>query len=83
VSAYFRDILHTQYRSSSKSKTIRRRARQRKKRQNEKYCQQLVDSTVHLSGHSMSLPCLGSISSTDSLGFDCSQEIDFFDIDVF
>jgi hypothetical protein len=95
VSAYFRDILHTQYRSSSKSKTILRRARQRNKRQNEKYGQQLVDSTVHLSDRSMSLPCLGSSSSgsssssssssssTDSLGFDSSQEIDFFDIDVF
>jgi hypothetical protein len=83
VSAYFRDKLHTQYRSSSKSKTILRRARKRNKRPNEKCGQQLVDSTVHLSNSSISSACMVSISSTDSLGFDYSEEIDFFDIDVF
>jgi hypothetical protein len=74
VSAYFRDMLHTQYRSSAKSKTILRRDRNRNKRQTQtqQHSQQLVDGT---GGHSeddssMSSSCWGS--STDSLGLDHS-----------
>jgi hypothetical protein len=82
VSAFFRDILHTQYRSSSKAKTTLRRARNRKTQtQIQQYGQQMVDSTGYSDDSSMSLSSSGS--STDSLGFDSSLEIDFFDIDVF
>jgi hypothetical protein len=84
VSAYFRDVLHTQYRSSSKAKTITRRDRKRNESQNCSQLdgQQLVDSNTHLEDSSMSSSsCLGS--RRDSLGFDSSQEIGFFDIDVF
>jgi hypothetical protein len=81
VSAYFRDVLHTQYRSSSKAKTIIRRDRKRNRTQTQLDGQQPVDGTGHLDDSSMSSSCLGS--STDSLGFDSSQEIAFFDINVF
>jgi hypothetical protein len=82
VSALFRDKLHTRYLSSSKVKIARRRARTK---QNEtptqQYGQQLVDDTEYLDDSSIS--SYNSGSSTDSLGFDHSLEIDFFDIDVF
>jgi hypothetical protein len=79
VSAFFRDILHTQYRSSSKAKTTLRRARNRKTQS-----QQMVDCTGCCDDSTTSMSSSGSSgSSTDSLGFDCSLEIDFFDIDVF
>jgi hypothetical protein len=82
VSAFFRDMLHTQYRSSSKAKVNLRRARNQKKRQNKLHGQQqLVEGTGNRDDSSMSSSC--SSSSTDSLGFDSSMEIDFFDIDVF
>jgi hypothetical protein len=82
VSAFFRDMLHTQYRSSSKAKVTLRRARNRKKTLTQQYGQQLVDgSTGPSDDSSMSSSC--SRSSTDSLGFDSSMDIDFFDIDVF
>jgi hypothetical protein len=90
VSAYFRDMLHTQYRSSAKAKTSRRSILNRKKTQRQLHrkklhCQKLLDGT---DGHSeeddssTSSPCSGS--SKDSLGFEHSLEIDFSDVsDVF
>jgi hypothetical protein len=78
VSAFFRDLLHTQYRSSSKAKMTLRRARNRKTQS-----KQMVDCTGCCDDSTMSLSSSSSGSSTDSLGFDCSLEIDFFDIDVF
>jgi hypothetical protein len=83
VSALFHDMLHTQSRSSAKAKTTRCRARRNENRtQNQQYGQQLVDEDTGLSDDSsISSSCLGS--STDSLGFDNSLELDFFDIDVF
>jgi hypothetical protein len=82
VSAYFRDMLHTRYRSSAKAKTTRRRLLNRSKRQTLQLGQQLVDGTGGQSRYSsMSSSCSGS--STDSLGFDYSLDIDFFDIEVF
>jgi hypothetical protein len=87
VSSYFRDMLHTQYRSSAKAKTTLRRDRNRNKRQTQ--TQQLVDGTGEHSedDSSMSSSCWGS--TTDFLGFEYSlwfeylPEDDFFDIDVF
>jgi hypothetical protein len=83
VSAYFRDMLHTQYRSSAKAKIARRRVLNRSKRQTQQHCQQLLDGTTggHSAGSFMSSSCSGS--STDSLGFDYSLDFDFFDIEVF
>jgi hypothetical protein len=88
VSAYFRDMLHTQYRSSAKSKTTIRRDRNRNRNRNETqtqhHGQQLVDS---ISGHdsddsSISSSC--GVSSVDFMGwFGYSLEIDLFDIEVF
>jgi hypothetical protein len=92
VSAMFRDMLHTQYRSSAKAKTTRRRGHRNRAKQNEiqtqHYGQQLVDSTRHSNDgadHFSAMPSSYgySGSSNDSLGFDPSQEVDFFDIDVF
>jgi hypothetical protein len=78
VSYLLRDMLHPRYRSSS---TARRHARAKETgRQTQQFDQQLVDDTEHCDDSSMS-SCSGS--STDSLGFDSSQDIDFFDIDVF
>jgi hypothetical protein len=79
VSAYFRDMLHTQYRSSAKAKTTRRRDRNRKKAQNQDHDQQLVDGT---GGHSEDDSSISWESSLDFMGFDYALEIDFFDIDV-
>jgi hypothetical protein len=82
VSAYFRDMLHSQYRSSAKAKTTRRRILNRNKTQTQEDGQKVVDGTGrHSDDSSMSSSCSGS--STDSLGFDYSLDIDFFDIDVF
>jgi hypothetical protein len=89
VSAYFRDMLHTQYRSSAKAKTSRRSILNRKRTQAQLHGQQLVDGIGEHSWDdassmlSMSSSSSCSGSSTDSLGFDHSLEIDFFDIDVF
>ena len=82
VSAYFRDTLHTQYRSSAKAKTMRRSLLNRSKARTPQYGQQVVDGTGGQSDDaSLSSSCWGS--STDSLGFETTQEIDFFDIEVF
>jgi hypothetical protein len=80
VSAYFRDMLHTQYRSSAKAKTTRRRILNRSKTQTPQDGQHVVEGTGGQSDDfSVSSRCSGS--STDSLGFDYSLDIDFFDID--
>ena len=81
VSAFFRDKLHTQYRSSSTAKSTRRRDRNRKRQtQIQQYGQHMVDSTGYSDDSSTMSLSSSSGSSTDSLGFDCSMEIDFFDI---
>jgi hypothetical protein len=91
VSAMFRDLLHTQYRSSAKAKTARRRDRTKQNEiKTQRYDQHLVDGTRHPNDgteHFCAMPSSRvygySGSSNDSLGFDKSQEVDFFDIDVF
>jgi hypothetical protein len=84
ASTLFHDMLHTQCRSSAKAKTTRCGARSRQnKTQKQQYSQQLVgEDTGRLSDDS-SMSSLCSGRSTDSLGFDNSLELDFFDIDVF
>jgi hypothetical protein len=79
VSALLRDLLHTQYRSSNKSKIAIRRAR--KQRQNQQPGQKLVDGAADSDDSSLSSSCWGS--SKDYLGLEHSPEYDFFDIDVF
>jgi hypothetical protein len=84
VSTLFHDMLHSQRRSSAKAKTTRCGARSKQnKTQRQQYSQQLVgeDSGRLSDDSSMSSLCSGG--STDSLGFDNSMELDFFDIDVF
>jgi hypothetical protein len=101
VSAMFRDMLHTQYRSSAKAKTARRRAQiKRIKTQTQQDKQQLIEGPGHSDGSSAqqysqqlidgtgdwddsSISSSSSGSSTDSLGFEHSLELGFFDIDVF
>jgi hypothetical protein len=67
VSAYFRDMLHTQYRSSAKAKTTLRRDRNRNKRQTQ--TQQLVDGAGgHISDDSsMSSSCWGSSTYNNNI----------------
>jgi hypothetical protein len=83
VSAYFRDMLHTQYRSSAKAKTTRRRDRNRMKTETQDHCQELVSSAGEHDSDDSSISSSCSGSSTDSLGFNRSLEIDFFDVYVF
>jgi hypothetical protein len=77
----FRDMLHTQYRSSAKAKTARRRVQiMRNKTQTpQQLSQRLIDGSEDSDNSSMSSSRLGS--STDSLGFDYSLELDFFSIE--
>jgi hypothetical protein len=79
VSALFRDLLHTQYRSSNKSKIAIRRARKRSQKQHSG--QTLVNGTEDSDDSSQSSSCWGS--SKDYLGGEHSPGFDFFDIDVF
>jgi hypothetical protein len=79
VSALLRDLLHTQYRSSNKSKLAIRRARKRS--QNQQSGQMLVNGSEDSDDSSQSSSCWGS--SKDYLGREHSPEYDFFDIDVF
>jgi hypothetical protein len=79
VSALLRDLLHTQYRSSNKSKTAIRKARKQSK--NKPSGQMLAEGTEDSDDSSLSSSCWGS--NKDSLGFDDSLVYDFFDIDVF
>jgi hypothetical protein len=83
VSALLRDLLHTQYRSSNKAKTARRRARnQNKKQGNQQQSDpQLLDDTGDSDDSSQSSSSWGS--SKDYLGQEHSLQYDFFDIDVF
>jgi hypothetical protein len=86
VSAMIRDMLHTQYRSSAKAKTARRRVEiKRNKTKTKQYSQQLIDGTGHRDDSSRTSASSSSSSgiSTDSLGFDYSLDLDFFDIDIF
>jgi hypothetical protein len=85
VGAMFRDMLPTQFQSSAKAKTARRRAQiKRKKAQTqEQYSQPLIDGTGHLDDSSVSSSSWSGTSSKDSLGFDYSLELVCFDIDVF
>jgi hypothetical protein len=84
VSAMFRDMLHTQYRSSAKAKTTRRRVQIKRKKttKTKRYSQQLICGSGHWDDSSTP-SSESSGSSTDSLGFDYSLDLDFFDIDVF
>jgi hypothetical protein len=69
VSAMFRDMLHTQYRSSAKAKTARRRVQiKRKKARAQQHSHQLIKATEHRDDSPLSSTFSGS--STDSLGFD-------------
>jgi hypothetical protein len=79
VSALLRDLLHTQYRSSNKSKVAIRRARKRS--QNQQSGQTLVNGTEDSDDSSQSSSRWGS--SKDYLGREHSPEYDFFDINVF
>jgi hypothetical protein len=79
VSALLRDLLHTQYRSSNKSKIAIRKAR--KQSQNQQSSQTLVDSTGDSDDSSQSSSCWGT--RKDYLGREQSPGYDFFDIDVF
>jgi hypothetical protein len=81
VGALMRDLLHTRYRSSYKAKIACRRARKQDEKQKQQSNKQLVDGTEHSDDCSMSSSCWGS--SKDSLGFECLQGDDVFDIDVF
>jgi hypothetical protein len=81
VSALFRDMLHSRYRSSSKARTAPGRTRAK---QNETHTQQYGQQLVNGTGYSddSSISSYSSRCSTDSLGFDYSLEVDIFDIDV-
>jgi hypothetical protein len=82
VSAYFRDMLHTQYRSSAKAKTKRRSLLNREKSQHLQHGLKLLDGTGgHSDDFSISSSCSGS--SKDSLWFENTLEIDCSDIDAF
>jgi hypothetical protein len=85
VSAMFRDMLHTQYRSSAKAKTTRRRVQIKRKKitKTQQYSRQLTAATRQWDDSSSTPSSECSDSSTDSLGFDYSLDLDFFDIDVF
>jgi hypothetical protein len=78
VSALLRDLLHTQYRSSNKSKTASRKARKQSKKHSD---QELVDGTEDSDNSSQSSSCWGN--SKDYIGLEHSPGYDFFDIDVF
>jgi hypothetical protein len=85
VCAMFRDMLHTQYRSSAKAKTARRRVQMKRKKTQAQQCgQQLLsdDSAGHSDDSSRPSSCSGSCRR-DSLGFDHTLELDFFDVNVF
>jgi hypothetical protein len=72
VSACFRDMLHTQYRSSAKSKTTRRSLLNRKKKQAQPDGQQLLDGTGgHRDDSSTSSSC--AERNKDSLGLSTSK----------
>ena len=84
VGPSLRDLLHTQYRSSSKARAGRRRARKTVKQQqdqNQRSGQKQVDNSQHSDDSSTTSSCWGR--SKDSLGFEYWLEEKYFDIDVF
>jgi hypothetical protein len=81
VSAFFRDTLHTQYRSSAKAKTSRRSLLNQQKKQSQLQLQLLDGTGGDCDDSSTASSC--AARSSDSLGFDYSLEIDCSDIDVF
>jgi hypothetical protein len=75
VSAMFRDMLHTQYRSSAKAKTTRLKVQtKRNKTRAQQYSQQLIEATEHRDDSPLS--SLLSGGRMDSLGFDYSLGFD-------
>lgn len=78
VSALLRDLLHSQYRSSNKSKTALRKAR---KQSLKPSVQTRVGNTRDSDDSSLSSSCWES--SKDDLLLEHSPEYDFFDIYVF
>jgi hypothetical protein len=78
VSALLRDLLHSQYRSSNKSKTASRKARKQSLKPSG---QTLVDGTGDSDDSSLSSSCWGY--SKEVLVLEHSPEYDFFDIEVF
>jgi hypothetical protein len=84
VGASLRDLLHTQYRSSTKAKAHRRRTRKTVKQQqnqNQLSEQKRVVDSQHSDDSSTTSSCWGR--SKDSLGFEYWLEEKYFDIDVF
>jgi hypothetical protein len=85
VSALIRDNLQDDYKSSAKAKTARRRdqttrSQTQSQTQIQGFGQQPVEGIRHSSEGTRHLND-SSIKSTDSLGFDDSLELDFFEID--
>jgi hypothetical protein len=92
VGASLRDLLHTQYRSSTKAKakakgakvgyrTPRKTGVKEKKKTNHLSDQKRADDTQHSDDSSTTSSCWGT--SKDSLGFEYWLEDKFFDIEVF
>jgi hypothetical protein len=84
VSGMLRDILHTQYRSSTKAKIARRRVQGTRYSDNlpmDDGAEHSDDGIGHSDDFTMSSPWSGR-TKRDSLGFDRSTEIDFFDVDA-
>jgi hypothetical protein len=79
VSAFLRDLLHTQYRSSAKAK----KAVKQKQNQKQKSGQKQVEGNGDSDDSSTTSSCWGR--SENSLGFEywLEEPDDFFDIDVF
>jgi hypothetical protein len=84
VGASLRDLLHTQYRSSSKARAGRQRNRKTLKQQqnqNRLSERKRVDDSQPLDDSSTTSSCWGR--SKDSLGFEYWLEEKYFEIDVF
>jgi hypothetical protein len=81
VSALIRDSLHTDYKSSAKAKTARRRAQTTgSQTQTQDFGQQPLEGISHSNYGTQHLDD-STIQSTDSLGFHNSLELESFDID--
>jgi hypothetical protein len=82
VSSLLRDMLQTEYKTSTKAKIIHGRARNRNATQFQKFGQQLVGGGGTGNGNEPSMASSScSESSKDSLGFDYSLEIDYQQLD--
>jgi hypothetical protein len=81
VSSLLRDMLKTEYKTSTEAKIIQGRARNRNATQFQKFGQQLVGDSTGQRNES-SLMSSYSESSKDSLGFDYSLEIDYQLLDL-